>query len=135
MGILVALVVSGGAAWVLLQLLKSVGGSAQLDQLLANGLKVQGKLLTVDAGVLALVSGHMRVYVVNVELEFEAEGGVQRVRSKLVVPETQRHLVLAGAPCIAMIDPRDPTRLCLVEIKNPYGAPTAVTLGSMYSRW
>lgn len=136
MGILVGVVlVAGGTVLALVLLLNRVSSRSLLDQLLANGLQVQGKLLTVDAGVLSSVSGHMRVYSVGIELEFDGEGGVQRVRSTLVVPETLRHLVQAGAPCVALIDPRDPTTLCLVEIKNPYGASTAVTLGSMYSRW
>jgi hypothetical protein len=113
----------------------AVCSGAQLDLLLANGRRVQGTLRTVDAGVLSVVSGHTRVYSVGIELEFEDEGRVQRVRSTLVVPETLRHLVQAGAPCVAVVNPQDPTMLCLVEIKNPYGVPTAVTLGSMSSRW
>lgn len=133
-GLLVVVAVCGVVV-ALLMIVNRVSSSALLDSLLANGLRVQGKLLTVDAGVLSMVSGHMRVYSVGVELEFETEGRVQRIRSTLVVPETQRHLLLAGAPCVAVIDPRDPTTLCLVQLENAHGVQTAVTLGSMYSRW
>lgn len=135
MAILIVVVAVGGVVVALLMLVNRVSSSALLDSLLANGLRVQGKLLTVDAGALSMVSGHMRVYSVGVELEFETEGRVQRIRSTLVVPETHRHLLQAGAPCVAVIDPQNPTTLCVVEIGNAHGVATAVTLGSMYSRW
>ena len=57
------------------------------------------------------------------------------MRSAIVVPETLRQLVQAGAPCVVVVDLQDSKKLCLVSIDNAFGVSTSVTLGSMYSRW
>ncbi|MGN6111119.1 MAG: hypothetical protein ACTHU0_38835 [Kofleriaceae bacterium] len=110
-------------------------GKAELDRLLASGVRVPGKLVSVDAGVPAGRSNHTRYFRVGIELELERAGGRERVTSQIVVPETLRQLVQAGAPCVVVVDTTDRTKLCLVSIDNAFGASTPVTLGSMYSRW
>ncbi len=114
---------------------QSVMGGRELDELLSTGLRLAGKLVSVDAGVPVGRSNHTRYYKVGIELEVERKDGPERIRTQIVVPETLRQLVQGGAPCVAVVDRRDPKKLCLVSIENAFGVSTPVTLGTMYSRW
>ena len=109
--------------------------SRELNHLLSSGQRVRGKLLSVDGGVPAGRSNHTRYFRVGIELEVERTAGAERVRSEIIVPETLRQLVQAGAPCVVVVDRQDPKKLCLVSIDSAFGVSTPVTLGSMYSRW
>ncbi|AKT41658.1 hypothetical protein [Chondromyces crocatus] len=135
--ILIGVIVNGGlmALFVVAVHRALHAGRGELDHLLATGLRVRGRLQSVDAGALSGRVGSVRFYKVGIEILLELEGGWQQVPSSLVVPETLRQLVQAGAPCVVVVDRTDPRKLCLVEIQNAFGVSTSVTLGSMYSRW
>lgn len=107
----------------------------ELDDLLATGTRVAGKLVEVGTGSPAGRSNHTRYYTQPITFQFTGPQGDQTVKTQVVVPEMLQALLQAGAPCEAIIDPSLPSRLCLVSISNAFGVKTAVTLGTQYSRW
>lgn len=131
--VLIAILVIGMPVLGIGLLLSNAQGKQELATLLRLGRRVRAKLVVVEGGMPAGRSGHTSYFKVPIELEYDE--GRSRVRSSVVVPETLRSLVQAGAPCEVVLDQKDPAKLCIVSLENSFGVATAVTLGSMYSKW
>jgi len=130
-------VLAGGGALSVGVLLTASDARAKREnrQLLATGWRVQGTIVSVGTGRRGGRSGATPYYFRPIVLALAMPHGEERVEVEITVPEMLQSLVLAGAPCDAVVDPANRTRICLVAITNAFGVKTPVQLGSIYSSW
>ncbi|MCP3162526.1 hypothetical protein [Myxococcus qinghaiensis] len=101
-----------------------------LEALLAQGQRLSGVLAQVDA--IPTLDGHPRRVSAGRQavFVFEPPKGPVRVETGVFVPLIAMHLFQAGARCEAIVDTKDPSRLCVVSLHDHFGNAETVKMPS-----